>query len=515
MYRLSLLILLTITTLTATQTIDIHDLTNNNGYIPIKIGEHRVIEYYKKVLHIVNITEYEQTITIIKDNINVLQTSNTDSKTLLDTINKNYILLVTKVNNLIPHFKQRRGLVNIIGKGLKFIAGTMDSDDEEQINKALQLLSEDQKMITSKLDNQIFINQEISSQIQNITNHINFQQTIIKDYLNTFKDTLQNRIETIEDELIFMQRIHQIDNDITLLRNHVDDIGQIIFSSKLGIIPTDILTKTELDLIDDYDTYENIKITVTFHDNNIAIILSIPQYSKETLSQILFEPIPNKENFSIFIENNEVFTDKNNNIFELNVKDNLLKNLVEVKDDCVKNIIKFEEANCKLKSLDYQEIKEIIPGILVFKNFRNNPIKHNCNDMEIKMQGTFIIKFENCNITTLNKTYVNLNIRIHEKFILPNSITKIRGNYTEIPEVKLEKLYLKQLNYDNDVKEIILKNKESFLLSLTTDISICIVITIVILVYILIKKHKTKTFEISSVPQSNGGGVIMNPITII
>lgn len=144
-----------------------------------------------------------------------------------------------------------------------------------------------------------------------------------------------------------MQRIHQIDNDISLLRNHVDDIGQIIFSSKLGIIPTDILTKTELELIDDYDTYENIKISIIFQENNIVIILSIPQYSKEILSQILLEPIPNKENLSLSVENNEIFTDNNGKIYELYIKNNLQKDLIELKESCVEKIIKFEEANCK------------------------------------------------------------------------------------------------------------------------------------------------------------------------
>lgn len=50
------------TTATKAQTLDIQDLSNNNGYIPIKTGETKTIEHYTKILHIINTTEYERTL---------------------------------------------------------------------------------------------------------------------------------------------------------------------------------------------------------------------------------------------------------------------------------------------------------------------------------------------------------------------------------------------------------------------------------------------------------------------
>lgn len=91
--------IITITLLIAinAQTFDVQDLSNNNGYLPIKTGEIRTVENYIKTLHIINMTYYEQTIDIIKGNIDKLTASNTDSKTLLDTIYKNFMLLKTKI----------------------------------------------------------------------------------------------------------------------------------------------------------------------------------------------------------------------------------------------------------------------------------------------------------------------------------------------------------------------------------------------------------------------------------
>lgn len=57
---------------------------------------------------------------------------------------------------------------------------------------------------------------------------------------------MENIIATIADEIpfILVEQISQINYDISLLRNNVDEIGQIIFSTELLIIPTDILTNT-------------------------------------------------------------------------------------------------------------------------------------------------------------------------------------------------------------------------------------------------------------------------------
>lgn len=57
----------------------------------------------------------------------------------------------------------------------------------------------------------------------------------VEIYLNQFKNTFQNKIVALEDEVIFMRHIYQINNDIIVLRNHIDDMGQVIFSTKLGL----------------------------------------------------------------------------------------------------------------------------------------------------------------------------------------------------------------------------------------------------------------------------------------
>lgn len=78
------------------QHLDIQDLTNNNGYIPVKTGELKTIDHYDKVLHFINITAYEETLTLISNNVKTLVATTFEDKQLLDTINKNFILLKQK-----------------------------------------------------------------------------------------------------------------------------------------------------------------------------------------------------------------------------------------------------------------------------------------------------------------------------------------------------------------------------------------------------------------------------------
>lgn len=342
-------IIWTLILLTEAQHIDVQDLTNNNGYIPIKMEELKTISHYDKTLHFINLTAYDETMQLIANNIATLQGSTLEDKQLLDTIGKSFRLLQAKISSLHPNSRSRRGLINIIGSGLKYVAGTMDNEDEKQIKDALDSLGNMEKSTTVSINKLIYTNNFMSDQINNITRHINGQQTRITGYLNEFREMTQNRIKTIEDEVKFIEHIYQMDKDISLLRDHINDIGQIVFSSKLGIIPTDILTRVELDLITDLNSYRNIKIAVILQNDTLVITLLIPQYSPNVLSRIRFEPIPNANNNSLALDDYETYVDSKNTIYKTDIENNLEKNLITIKNKCLQDILEFREAVCEMK----------------------------------------------------------------------------------------------------------------------------------------------------------------------
>lgn len=132
-------------------------------------------------------------------------------------------------------------------------------------------------------------------------------------------------------------------------------------------------------------------------------------------------------------------------------------------------------------------VTEILPGILIFKNFFSK-IEHNCNKHKIKIVGTFLLKFENCKIQTINKNFTNVNIRSHENFILPNFITKIKeDSNTTLADIKLENLYIEQIKNQQNIKQIMYHNTRSNITNISIDIIIVLMILLLITLYLKTK----------------------------
>lgn len=108
---------------------------------------------------------------------------------------------------------------------------------------------------------------------------------------------------------------------------------------------------------------------------------------------------------------------------------------------------------------------------------------------------------------------MNVNIRIYDRIILANIITKVKetDNFT-LNNVKLESLFMKQIEYKNNLDQIIYHNNKSKTISFSIDVIIILCIVIVCVVFMSKSKQK---FIISSEPQSNGGGVTTSKIEII
>lgn len=136
------------------QNMETHDLTDNEGYIPIKEDNINIIDHYNRIFY----------------------------QTVPDTMKSNFKSLNRKLDNLTPHFRNRRGLIDGLGKGIKFITGNMDSEDEVEIRAALTNLTYNTDKNSLEINSVIQVSETLSLQIQNITEHINKQQNIVGKY---------------------------------------------------------------------------------------------------------------------------------------------------------------------------------------------------------------------------------------------------------------------------------------------------------------------------------------------
>lgn len=97
-------------------------------------------------------------------------------------------------------------MLNFLGGALKFIAGTMDNDDAEDIANHFKTVQLNEHNIIKNYNKQIQINEQIAKELENITNHINENQNLIINKINN----LQFKLNKLERKIIESDIIREI-----------------------------------------------------------------------------------------------------------------------------------------------------------------------------------------------------------------------------------------------------------------------------------------------------------------
>lgn len=457
------LLLTSVLAVVTAQTLVMQDLSNNHGYLPIKLEDIEIIDSYKTIIHIINTTQYLEIANHLQENIHRLTGTYTRDTLLLYSIRQNMETCKTKIKNLIPQFGQK------LGKGLKVMVGTMSSEDERKILQNIHMLEESSHKTMTTID---------ESKISNITARINLHQNTSQKYINRVKPEIANRSLNLEDEIIFLENIFKINIDINLLTEHVNEIGHVIFNSKLGVIPTDILTTEEFSYIDKISSYLHTKVSLSYKGNLVILALKVPSFINDTFSKIIFEPIPDKQNKSLILKANKVLVHKED-VYKADTIE--FNKLTPIEDECLTNIVKNLEPKCTMGVKTNQEEKEIFPGLIIFKNYQDK-IVTNCKHSE-KFENikTYLLKFENCFVRTKVKTYENYNININEMYILEELILKMNANNTTYS------------NLNETLRIVYHKLVKNTIISTTICLSLTIILFSILSILYIKTKNKTHT----------------------
>ena len=163
-----------------TQWIQIDSIKTDYGFILLKKGVEPVIESYTKLLHVINITDYQVTLNNLESNFELLGEGR-------EIIGPELELARHNLNTLLPieNRKNRikRGLINIAGKFNKIFWGNMDSEDADEIYSHLANLDQNGKQMTDEINKQIVINNNLIKNINKISEHVNSQQSDLNSYL--------------------------------------------------------------------------------------------------------------------------------------------------------------------------------------------------------------------------------------------------------------------------------------------------------------------------------------------
>lgn len=145
--------------------------------------------------------------------------------------------------------RNRRGLINIVGSGLKGLFGTMDNEDSEYYEKTIRTMQSNSENLQNSLKSQIVIMKSLNEQNKALHNSYYSHEDKINELVDKLNNLAQH-VDKVNKEIIvnkYFERIHRQILDKTLaLDIETDIIQQAIFLLKSNFIHPVILKPSKL-----------------------------------------------------------------------------------------------------------------------------------------------------------------------------------------------------------------------------------------------------------------------------
>lgn len=436
-----------------------------------------------KILHVINIKEYHDTLERIKDD---LAKGIPDNHPLLPFLHNDITTLSHLINRLMPEERSKRSL-DEIGTAWKWLAGSPDHDD-------LMLLKNKINELTDNSNNQLIINRDLIERMQEITNATNSISKILKTS-EDFRNTL----------------ILQAKYKVEILKEEITNINSAIHLTKSNIVNTFILSEIEIRKIEeifnqDEIPFQNIEQALNFarikivnNSTNIIYIISIPKTVKEICNVITIRPVKN-QNTVLNLDYKKIVKceratfgikspcQKINGI-ELCLESNVA-NITN--NTCIPKLVTNSPHNCSIVNADHiNNLEEIEPGLILINNIKENIV---INGNEKNVTGTYLIRFSNSTIRIGNKNFT-VEEAAYSKPLPALLKHSARNNYTE--EI-LSLQLLKTLHVKSN-KRIERLNTE-FKTSLCFNISLILALVILLMAVKMRQRRKTSMKIIKMTP---------------
>lgn len=285
-----LLLILISTKVTLGQKIELTEIPAGNGFILLRTDNLEIINNYTNIIHPINISEYSQALNLIRNNDNFQFFS-------YDSI---IIHLIDEIENKIyefrPQERKKRGLINLHGKFLKWIGGTMDDDDRTEIESKFNVVDKNLNILANAINNQTKINLSFEDEMNKIITIVNKQNSIISanmKKMELFRNNLQKSIELFKAKEL-------IKENLRFLLSKLEKLEDIILNCRLGTLSHNILAKKEIRTFKlNIKHLKHIKSAVAQLNETLLIFIQIPIFSEENYFKTIIVPIPTKNKLEL------------------------------------------------------------------------------------------------------------------------------------------------------------------------------------------------------------------------
>lgn len=514
------------------------DLSDNPGLLPFLLGNAKIQYSNHHVIHYLDIKPINDLLTTLEKSLNntirpniqtFLQTNPQLHEAYLHDLNHDldycYLLLsknYQKYNNvLLIHDKRKhskRGLVNILGNGIKFITGNLDNSDAERYDNLITTLQQNQDDIKLQTLTRASLNAKLMNNFKNVLVNLTENQYLLESQINI----LTQRADAQKKQLL----IEFINDQLMYIHNLLTDIETALSFTRKGTLHTSVVQPQLLyDLLTNITKiygpdqlpfpgddllryYEIIKVRVYIEDTTINFILDIPVVKVHTYKYYYLIPIPNKNNTMVhylkpyaIIHGKDVWYSDNTcqRFGSTYICSQKLQEALH--NDCIGQLINKQRITCPLvknTKLSKSIIEQIDSRHYLIIPTETLPIDSNCKNSNFIKTPSLLELPKNCFLTIKGLTFMNSDTnKIKNEIILPNLIF---SNSTITSQVNLNKINLAEVYknlqqlekvYHTPIMETV--HKYSFIPVYL--IIICFIIFAISFYYYKIKTRKTVTIE--------------------
>ncbi|XP_018329765.1 uncharacterized protein LOC108740072 [Agrilus planipennis] len=427
---LALLIIPTITT----KEIDITSLSSDTGFYVKFIDDLRIIEQQYSLIIVKDIKPLTEGIEQVEKLINKVRTIENSLKNqahsyvhtvILDKQLKYLKRNVDIINNSLLSKRNKRGLINGVGTIFHYLFGTMDADEDQDIQKSVNELQLSNKNILTLVDRNVHIVKDTIKSFNDTLSSLSLtEQTISKNFdkINKAINTNSLLIHGNEFSIRLLNMITFSDEILTEYTNEINNIKQQILYAKLNKIPPSFLENNllkqsileinrqvpefELPFNPDTELYkflDSAKLNIQMINSTIIYKIKIPLLSKDIfkLYHILSIPVRKNNHFQIFIPETpyvaierlkSIYTSFTSQMELMNIQDKIfiINPNIRDKDDgnCETDIL-FQgrltnKCHGTLVNIDQSEIRQLEENQWLVTVPAPTDFTYKCKDMEIR-----------------------------------------------------------------------------------------------------------------------------------
>lgn len=202
--------------------------------------------------------------------------------------------LELQLNKFESHSRVKRGLVNLVGKVNKYLWGTLDSDDLEQINTKFETLLSNQDQIQEVINERTTLLKNITKSFEKTTQELLENQKQISTKINLYN----RKINTIKFKLLLQRCITNLEflNEAIQLSHFGISSPFLISKDLISEMTNELrgLYKREqlLNLDINYSMISIIRTDISILKDSLLLQFSYPIFHNTNYNQYKLIPIP-------------------------------------------------------------------------------------------------------------------------------------------------------------------------------------------------------------------------------